>query len=692
MEYEILTRSLKDSAAHSKLKLLKAGETFGVEKPGGEKRIHIGAISDEKKWDNFFFPNGGNEFNVYVSKIDLIKYLLEAKNEYLSPSQSYRMKISDYYDDLCEQTLAIPDESFQICFEKNTDKSRYYLSRPSGNPFSKNYDNIINICLPIVTQYIFLRVKDGKSYTFYLRPVFKPDFATPGVFKAYSIYNKPLQRIFYGAPGTGKSHEIKKCTQGDDTVIRTTFHPDSDYSTFVGCYKPTMSEPKPIYGFDATGKTVRVEDPKGTIFRERKIEYKFVQQAFTKAYIRAWKKLAKPEFHFSKYLTFTIGTDVYTICDVDDVKITITKKTAKPEDGKSSHKEDNDSSAEKGIDVPQNEKENEIISISKDEIHEIFKSDNPNISNPVKEKIKERLKDGDRDDFDGLWENFKEKVRVEKNAYKQQFLIIEEINRGNCAQIFGDLFQLLDRKKGYSEYPIEPDEDLRKELEKEFSGLKLDTGVKNHINSLFKENYRDGITDKILKGELLVLPENLYIWATMNTSDQSLFPMDSAFKRRWEWKYIPIGYKNEDWEIEIGVKKYKWVDFQRKINDKIYSIDNSEDKLLGDFFVDANRTGKIISADTFLNKILFYIWNDVCKDDPDQIFRWKDDKDSDKEKSIRFSDFFCEESERNRKIQGLMSFLKVKAIGESEGITDLETSRTEEEAETSDISVEKIDE
>lgn len=173
----------------------------------------------------------------------------------------------------------------------------------------------------------------------------------------------------------------------------------------------------------------------------------------------------------------------------------------------------------------------------------------------------------------------------------------------------------------------------------------------------------------------------------MNTSDQSLFPIDSAFKRRWEWKYIPIGYKNEDWVIKIGDKTYKWVDFQHEINNRIYSIDNSEDKLLGDFFVDANRTGKIISADTLLNKVLFYIWNDVCKDDPDQIFRWIDYKDK-KEKSIRFSDFFTDD--KDKKLQGLMSFLLgIKAEGETEEekpviLPDVEESDTDVAPKESD--------
>ena len=209
MEYEILTRSLKDSAAHSKLKLLKEGEIFGVEKPGGEKRIHIGSMTEENRWDRFFFPNGGQTFNVIVSKIDLIKYLFEAKDEYFNPKQSYRLKISDYYNSLYEQTKNIPLESFQICFEKNTDNSRYYLTRPSNNESSKNYKYIIDICLPIVTEYVFIRVKDDNSYLFYLKPEFRPnyitnDVITPDEKKKDSESKSSLQQIFYGAPGTGK--------------------------------------------------------------------------------------------------------------------------------------------------------------------------------------------------------------------------------------------------------------------------------------------------------------------------------------------------------------------------------------------------------------------------------------------------------------------------------------------------------
>lgn len=238
-------------------------------------------------------------------------------------------------------------------------------------------------------------------------------------------------------------------------------------------------------------------------------------------------------------------------------------------------------------------------------------------------------------------------------------------------QIFGDLFQLLDRnEKGFSEYPIEADSDLADAINIAFTNEKSDYKLEKVIDveGVIKDyisNYGFTLSKDIQEGRVLLLPPNLFIWATMNTSDQSLFPIDSAFKRRWDWEYLPISYQNTEWKIMIGTKPYRWVDFQKIINGKIYDVDNnSEDKQLGDYFVNADRTGNIISAETLLNKILFYLWNDVCKDDPDQIFQWKDDNDNNKDKSIKFSEFFCGKDEMERKLQGFMAFNGVNTLTE----------------------------
>ena len=162
-----------------------------------------------------------------------------------------------------------------------------------------------------------------------------------------------------------------------------------------------------------------------------------------------------------------------------------------------------------------------------------------------------------------------------------QFLIIEEINRGNCAQIFGDLFQLLDRAdNGFSTYPIEADTDLQTEISKAFSeGGEFSLGEEFNIEGVVS-GY-SGITEAVKEGRVLLLPNNLYIWATMNTSDQSLFPIDSAFKRRWDWKYVKITDAKKEWKIKCGSEECDWWTFVTEINKKIAKETSSDDKKLG---------------------------------------------------------------------------------------------------------------
>ena len=367
-----------------------------------------------------------------------------------------------------------------------------------------------------------------------------------------SLAKENLQQIFYGAPGTGKSHAIKEVTRSED-VIRTTFHPDTDYSSFVGAYKPTTIE-ETVMTVIGT-KAVPVEDADGNERKESKIIYEFVAQSFLHAYIAAWKKYAG----------------------------------------------------------------------------------------------------------------------IEKGEPKKQFLVIEEINRGNCAQIFGDLFQLLDRNDyGFSEYPIQTDADMKKQLHKVFKGL--DVPQKDNINAMFEG--RD-VVKEVLNGDILLLPNNLYIWATMNTSDQSLFPIDSAFKRRWDWTYIPISNANKGWTIKVGDTHYDWWQFVERINDLIGRTTNSEDKKLGYFFCRAK--GGVISGETFVGKVIFYLWNDVFKDYDfcDQVFN---DADGNK---ITFDKFYTAEGNNSRvieeKVELFLKNLKLQPI-ETDGEEDTISESTEDES------------
>ena len=204
--------------------------------------------------------------------------------------------------------------------------------------------------------------------------------------------------------------------------------------------------------------------------------------------------------------------------------------------------------------------------------------------------------------------------------------MIEEINRGNCAQIFGDLFQLLDRNGyGFSDYPITADKDMKKQLGKAFKGITISDAER--INDIYGKD----IVAQVLNGDILLLPDNLYIWATMNTSDQSLFPIDSAFKRRWDWKYMPICEGKENgvslgWKIKVKGHLYDWWQFVEKINAEINEQTKSEDKKLGYFFCKAQDG--IVAAETFVSKVIFYLWNDVFKDQAfaSDIFRDGEDE------------------------------------------------------------------
>lgn len=312
---------------------------------------------------------------------------------------------------------------------------------------------------------------------------------------ARNNFDTALQTIFFGTPGSGKSHKVAGIVDGhDDFTFRTTFHPDSDYATFVGSYKP-----------EKDGET---------------LSYNFVPQAFTDAYVAAWK-----------------------------------------------------------------------------------------------------------------------------NPEESVYLVIEEINRGNCAQIFGDLFQLLDRKdNGLSEYPIKADADLRRYLESE--------------DVLGEEH--DGI-----KNGKLCLPANLNILATMNTSDQSLFPMDSAFKRRWSWEYVPVEVSNPEaqFKIKIGDKVYKWASFLERANEKIHDLSDSEDKQMGNFFIKSN-----IGVEEFKSKVMFYLWSEVCKEYEKTGSFFKDANNEDKE--FTFNSLFPTNDTTISILQGFMSYLKV----------DLDTEATEKES------------
>lgn len=237
-------------------------------------------------------------------------------------------------------------------------------------------------------------------------------------------------------------------------------------------------------------------------------------------------------------------------------------------------------------------------------------------------------------------------------------------------QIFGDIFQLLDRNlDGYSDYVIDVDKDFEDYLKDELADT---TDYPAKIMELAKEADLDGD----FSFAKIALPANLHITATMNTSDQSLFPMDSAFKRRWDWVYRPIDYnKAKEVKIDIDGEQYNWGEFIETVNGRIKEISNSEDKQLGTFFVKA-KDG-IISLEQFRSKVMFYLWFEVYKDEAgtaDCIFKQTED-DS---KGFSFGDLF--EPNATDIIKNFLKFLKINPISHVVAAS-IETSTDTEETE-----------
>ncbi len=181
-----------------------------------------------------------------------------------------------------------------------------------------------------------------------------------------------------------------------------------------------------------------------------------------------------------------------------------------------------------------------------------------------------------------------------ENPDKPYLLIIEEINRANVAAVFGDVFQLLDRNENYqSVYPIDTTEDM-----------------KLYLNQ-----------DKI------ILPQNLFIWATMNSADQGVFPMDTAFKRRWDFKYFSINNDDElikDTFANLNNVVINWNTLRKAINDELLSYKINEDKCIGPFFAFNEYHNKEIPTDifkdTFKSKIIMYLFEDAARSKRNDMF------------------------------------------------------------------------
>lgn len=211
--------------------------------------------------------------------------------------------------------------------------------------------------------------------------------------------------------------------------------------------------------------------------------------------------------------------------------------------------------------------------------------------------------------------------RALRDKEHQYFLLIEEINRGNAAAIFGDLFQLLDRdENGWSCSPVNND-DINFYVASKYEFWEANYSD-SHEYDAECVNHPDG-TEPFSRNTGIRLPPNLSIYATMNTNDQNVFTLDNAFNRRFKSEYISnkenleIPEHCRQFNLMIGETVIRWGAFRNKINEKILQtgLANAEDKQLGLFFIKSENS-KINEKD-FADKVLKYLWHDVFKRDKD---------------------------------------------------------------------------
>lgn len=380
---------------------------------------------------------------------------------------------------------------------------------------------------------------------------------------ADDVYN----RIVFGAPGTGKSHRLEVDSKYfGNNVERVTFHPSYSYANFVGTYKPTMVENEFEWLLDDEKKKILsiLQDKTKTAQEKYDLLYdKFKDEGLTR-------------------LPILLG--IYADGEFKTKKVDGTET---------------DNSVERNH----------------------GKAIRPYLNLQSKNSGKEISYEYVPGPFMRIY------TQAVNHPEEKFLLLIEEINRANVAAVFGDVFQLLDRKSGVSEYPIATSEDIKAFLLNNLEclrGKKIDE-LSDEESRLYKE---------------MRIPDNMFIWATMNSADQGVFPMDTAFKRRWEFEYIGVDDEAKEVEkyiIPIGDKEHrkyvKWNDLRQRINGILLSDECkvNEDKLLGPFFISKNMLESACENEerfikAFESKVIMYLFEDAMKMRPQNIFKGHDGK------------------------------------------------------------------
>lgn len=599
---KLIINSIPSSFVYRKMKTIS-------DKGSGEGKLFIGPISKITEFDNFF------EFDsVYEYKLDkqnLLEYMHEVKIEYVYQFfNKYQEANMKNWEDYYEKIQNFSDDDLLIKLVKQVDSTRYYIDQEKKVETDKLiFKNFIRrIIVPKLTNIIF--EKDSRNKTITLRLLVSYEYQKRiDSIKQNDIISFPNNRITFGAPGTGKSHTLKK----DSTVfenqnvvddieakIKNQFSLCDSYGDFVRLgfvytddfYQKTVDKINSEFN---TKKGYWIK--KGTLLREElKNVPNYQEEEFSEQvtnFIQSIPSRKKETLGLAlgyKYSNLFSDISIETLQEEYKAVPTVAYWIIY------------------GIQAAQSDIEKEGAIKAKFSERVTF---HPNYSyaqfvgtyKPIQDSSDEK-----QIAYQYVPGPFMRIYAAAKqNPNKNYLLLIEEINRANVAAVFGDVFQLLDRNSdGESEYKVAASEDIKKYLAK-------------------KGIYEDELS----------IPSNMYIWATMNSADQGVFPMDTAFKRRWEFEYIGIDDnedKVKDYEIPVNSnQKVNWNELRKAINTKLIEMSINEDKLLGPFFLSKTVLENALDnpekfVQLFKSKVIMYLFEDAAKMKVKQLFKIDNNK------------------------------------------------------------------
>ncbi|WP_313044470.1 AAA family ATPase [Acinetobacter sp.] len=578
-----ISRPLVDSFVHRKIKLLKT-------KGSGEAKFHIGSAENSGDFDSFF-NNYRDENTYYFKKNNLLEFLLKEKFEFYGQFINQYKEVSpEYWDSVYEEVLSLPEEITFNLMSFN-DGKRYYIRSESGDVFN---DLVRRISLPLIS--ILTIQKEAIDKFLFTLDV---DFSITHHKNEEKNLEKNFNQIFESTVCKEFAYKVfqylieyDQLKNIEDLILKNEGRSQNTDYQYLSIKDKSFS----LKSIFLLSKRILEEKELGKETGKLRYFYKPLFYKGENYYFNTeWSKTGNTDLDITDlkklldiyYPEFQIeeieNRFIFKSSEITQMSGTNTIIYGAPGAGKSAS-------------VSRRVGKNYVRTVFHPETQY---SDFIGCLKPHKDSSGSITYSFRKGPFIQILE----KALLNKEIH--YFLVIEELNRANTAAVFGEIFQLLDRDdEGKSEYPILiQDEDL-------YDALTVTLGSSHEF---------------IAKRQLMI-PSNLSIIATMNSSDQAVFPLDTAFKRRWIFEYLPIDFTNcATGEVPIHhavLPNVEWKTLAQTINTVLVQLKVVEDKLIGPWFIKDSDLVEGQAEQTFIGKICSYLWDDALKyKNKDEIFR-----------------------------------------------------------------------